>query len=823
MLLTTFFCLLGLTIKPVIGIEVRGPQSGVWTSSKSPYTITGDITIPSGETLIIENGSIVKFADYYGIKVDGTLIAMGITRNRIVFTSIHDKEFGVTGQPTSIMPTNKDWKGIEFTPSSGQTSKLDNCIIRFSDNIIMATFANPTLTNLVIDDCNAISLNVNNEIIPIQEGTKQDYNVVLKSANIAPLIEIPRTTGFEKQAESPQKKHAKQDTFNEEEFTFDEISVSPTFTTQQTQHEVTVITSEEIKQSGAINIPELLRVVPGFDVMGVTGSDYSINARGFNRISANKMLVKIDGRVTYMNFTSHTIYSALPIALEEIKQIEVTRSSGSILNGPNALCGTINIVTKQPEDMESLMLSITAGEKNTYIGTVVNSGIIGKVGYRTSFGWDRANQWDNTNPYIDNIAQELRRANIYFEYQLNDNSRITVFGTHNIGAHDIVFETIGSRDIPLIKTNSVGLCYNHPNLMIKLYGNLNRWGSEEQADVSTLAEFKNRIRDDNYNAEFNHFFLMGSKNKISYGANFRINITNSTIIGGYHQHRTYAAFLQDEYKPWHSFSLILGARYDKHPLTSGCFSPTGSIIFSPFTNHTLRFSYSTSFKHPNFLELYSVFESPLDASGTFKYNLLGNEYLNPTKLTSYEFGYNFEVGRLKANFDIFFNQMINFIDIINIGSTTDLVTDKYFNLGKATAYGGELGMNFQIVNSLSTHFNYSYQKIKDQWDDPLLKVHAGSSPIHKANFVINFKPTTKLSANLLVHYVDETDWKRQQVWNTSGKVGDYTIINARIGYQLLLDKVELSIAGYNLLNNKHYEYPAIIFCRKITGNFNLRL
>ncbi len=60
-----------------------------------------------------------------------------------------------------------------------------------------------------------------------------------------------------------------------------------------------VITQEEIRRSGATNIPDLLRMVPGVDVAQINANTWAISARGFNGQLANKMLVMIDGRTVY--------------------------------------------------------------------------------------------------------------------------------------------------------------------------------------------------------------------------------------------------------------------------------------------------------------------------------------------------------------------------------------------------------------------------------------------------------------------------------------------------------------------------------------------
>src|ERR1017187_947614 len=60
-----------------------------------------------------------------------------------------------------------------------------------------------------------------------------------------------------------------------------------------------VITQEDIRRSGATNIPDLLRTVPGMDVAQVDANSWAISSRGFNDLFANKLLVMIDGRSVY--------------------------------------------------------------------------------------------------------------------------------------------------------------------------------------------------------------------------------------------------------------------------------------------------------------------------------------------------------------------------------------------------------------------------------------------------------------------------------------------------------------------------------------------
>ena len=89
------------------GTNVSGSNSDItWTLGKSPYIITGNVLVASGVTLTIEAGVTVKFNDDLYIKVEGTLIAVGDSNNRIIFTSNNSD------------PNAGDWKWMLFDNTS---------------------------------------------------------------------------------------------------------------------------------------------------------------------------------------------------------------------------------------------------------------------------------------------------------------------------------------------------------------------------------------------------------------------------------------------------------------------------------------------------------------------------------------------------------------------------------------------------------------------------------------------------------------------------------------------------------------------------------
>ncbi|MEY2466798.1 MAG: iron complex outerrane recepter protein, partial [Verrucomicrobiota bacterium] len=129
---------------------------------------------------------------------------------------------------------------------------------------------------------------------------------------------------------------------------------------------VSVVTQDDIHRSGAMSIPEALRLVPGLDVAQLDSSQWAVSARGFNDIYANKLLVLQDGRSLYTPLFSGVFWDTQGTLMEDIDRIEVVRGPGATLWGANAVNGVINIITKNAKDTQGFLL--TGGGGTQYRG-----------------------------------------------------------------------------------------------------------------------------------------------------------------------------------------------------------------------------------------------------------------------------------------------------------------------------------------------------------------------------------------------------------------------------------------------------------------------
>ena len=171
---------------------------------------------------------------------------------------------------------------------------------------------------------------------------------------------------------------------------------------------VYVITREDILNSGAKSVPEMLRLAPNLSVAQITSSTYAITARGFNGPAASKLLVLIDGRSVYTPYHSGVSWDVQDVLPEDIERIEVISGPGATLWGANAVNGVINITTRKSADTHGGSLNAGGGNLEQR-GSIQNGGSLGgAVDYRayvnafhdghnvTATGADAQDGWHKT-------------------------------------------------------------------------------------------------------------------------------------------------------------------------------------------------------------------------------------------------------------------------------------------------------------------------------------------------------------------------------------------------------------------------------------------
>ncbi|MBF0559291.1 MAG: TonB-dependent receptor plug domain-containing protein, partial [Nitrospirae bacterium] len=207
-----------------------------------------------------------------------------------------------------------------------------------------------------------------------------------------------------------------------------------------------VITQEDIRRSTATTVPDLLRMVPGLQVARVNAVAWAVSARGFNGVYDDKLLVLVDGRTVYNPFFSGVYWHTLDMPMEDIERIEVIRGPGATLWGANAVNGVINIITKNSEDAQGLLVAGTLSSANANDSTVRYGGRIGEDTYVRAFAKYRQFGGTTTQEFIHPYAPS---GGFRVDSKISDATRLTFSGGIDEAFLQIPYVAGELRDAPV--------------------------------------------------------------------------------------------------------------------------------------------------------------------------------------------------------------------------------------------------------------------------------------------------------------------------------------------------------------------------------------
>jgi iron complex outermembrane receptor protein len=213
------------------------------------------------------------------------------------------------------------------------------------------------------------------------------------------------------------------DNFSEDYF-YDDLPVvlSATRLSQSqadTPTAITVIDRKMIQASAALNIPDLLRLVPGFTIGFYAGSRATVSYHGHTDEYARDMQVLIDGRSIYDPVYGGIPWSEISLNLDEILRIEVIRGPNAAAYGSNSYAGVINIVTDRIENMPSNMASTTIGYGQTRYIDASHSGQHGELQYRLSASYNEDEGFDDRDD-----SSRTKWLKFTSDYQLDENNSL---------------------------------------------------------------------------------------------------------------------------------------------------------------------------------------------------------------------------------------------------------------------------------------------------------------------------------------------------------------------------------------------------------------
>ncbi|MFC0388893.1 TonB-dependent receptor plug domain-containing protein [Muricoccus vinaceus] len=167
-----------------------------------------------------------------------------------------------------------------------------------------------------------------------------------------------------------------------------------------------IISAEQIRRSGAHDIPTILARYTSLDVQQYNAHDFSVGVRAFTTPMGQRLQVLVNGRQVYLDHYGYAAWDSIPVQIAEIRQIEVVKGPNSALFGFNAASGVINIITYDPIHDQRSVAEVRVGSGGYREVSAVATAPLGSAGgVRISAGSRGERPW--ARGYTDFEVQEL--------------------------------------------------------------------------------------------------------------------------------------------------------------------------------------------------------------------------------------------------------------------------------------------------------------------------------------------------------------------------------------------------------------------------------
>jgi iron complex outermembrane receptor protein len=587
---------------------------------------------------------------------------------------------------------------------------------------------------------------------------------------------------------------------------------------------VFVISREDIRRSGATNIPDLLRMAPGVEVAQVNANQWAVSIRGFNdSVTSDKVLVLIDGRTAYVDITSGVNWDQIDVPLEDIERIEVIRGPGGTIWGANAVNGVINIITRSAADTKGALVSGGAGSHEVAQGLVQYGADAGSTGAFRIFG-----------KYFDTAGSPLPggataadawhtlHGGFRSDWGLSPHDTLSVQGDFIAGNGGTPAEAVTGylpvqppTNRPLTNRSGDVLARWEHTLTGGSTTSFQVYDSIMDRNQQDVLEFNNVV-----DAQFEHHIAVGSRHDIVWGLDYRFSrdsIRPTTTDGPQinlapRSGNLFSIFAQDEIQLAKSLFLTLGSKLEHNAYTGFELEPTAQLVRTIGARQSVWASASQAVREPNALEnyvSYTVGYVPVPGEGDAALVLQGNPVLKTERMTGYQAGYRAQLNsRVSLDATVFLNFYRNLVSneqgapYVAYGQAGPELTIplEYANLGRASDYGFEVFGNWQVTRKWKISPGYSALRLfvaRDQGStDTSITDTPGDSP--KQQFEI------RSALNLRKNFEWDGSLKYVAALNIQD-VPAWVRLDTRLGWHLG-EFMELSVTGQNLTSRPHFEF-----------------
>jgi iron complex outermembrane receptor protein len=309
-----------------------------------------------------------------------------------------------------------------------------------------------------------------------------------------------------------------------------------------------------------------------------------------------------------------------------------------------------------------------------------------------------------------------------------------------------------------------------------------------------------------YDLDFQHRFRLGTRNRVAWGLGFRRThdaVINSPALGflpNVLNQNLYSAFVQDEIALQKNLSFTLGTKLEHNDYTGFEFEPDARLSWNVSSSQALWAAVSRAVRTPSRID-----HDLSEGAPPYPVAVKGGSDFTSEAVIAYELGYRAQLNsKFTASVSSFYNQ---YNDVRSTSITPVTILPLYFaNNLKGDTYGLEFSGNYQVSDNWSLHAGYTllreHLRVKPGQYDLSNARYETADPEHQFSIrsSLNLPWHAELDAGL--RWVDTL-----QTYNgpTPGTVPAYFELNTRLAWHAS-ERLELSLAGQNLLHNHHPEY-----------------
>lgn len=602
---------------------------------------------------------------------------------------------------------------------------------------------------------------------------------------------------------------------------------------------ISVISREELQQKRYNNLAQALGDVEGIDIGQGTGKTGGLNI-SIRGMPSQYTLILIDGRrqnaagnVTPNGF-NETSTSFMP-PMSAIERIEVIRGPMSTLYGSDAMGGVINIITRKVgKEWAGTFSQDYTFQENRDFGDTRNTNI-----YASGPLVDDLLGLQLRGSLFDRKESDLKFQG---DADIDKRGASAVEGrNHNLGArltltphedHDFSLDAERSRQVYNNDDCQLGNLDGTANSSNGIAGcvgtSASAWGytdeqrfEREQIALSHTARLGFGTLESSVMRNTTETLgrtIPGTLGVVTQvpgaigGADRELKTTNLIVdsklvapIGDSHiatfggqwwkaemkdgipqatfEQKTWAAFIEDEWRLRDDLALTLGVRYDDHEAFGGHVSPRAYLVWNTNDNWTLKGGVSRGYKTPDLNDLHSGING---ATAQGRAVTIGNPDLKPETSTSTEFGVYYDnFSGFSANATLFHNKFKDKIaagDLVfdplcagnlNTNGTPNPGCRPNINIDEAVTQGLELATSWNFAPAWTLSANYTYTDSKQESGsnkgEPLT-----NTPEHLANAKLNWQTTDRLNLWLKTEYRGERARFTSKYRNLAGNNGQYS-------------------------------------------------